>query len=249
MPSLSIITTVFNAEKYLEDSLQSLLDQTFTDFEIILVNDGCTDGSTEILKDFASKHNAIYLENEKNEGVPFGRNKALQQAQGEYIAIHDADDISLSFRLEKEVSYLQSHQNIDFMGGHAIKIGENGEIIGSMSYPPPDTTGGIKAIHHWKLNPIIDPSCMFRRSIILEHGAYSLDPRYLTVQDFELWCRLLANGCLMANLQEPLIKYRINPNGVTAGKYQEQRLATDMVWGKFCKRRMQKLEQGKSAKK
>jgi len=233
MPKLSIITTCYNAQDYLKDSLDSVFNQPFTDFELILVDDCSTDDSKKIMAQYVDRPEVILLENEHNEGVPVSRNRALLAAKGQYIAIHDADDISLPHRFSTEVQFLDSHPSVTFMGGYAIKINHAGSMIGSMVYPPKTTEDAFKVIIRFKLNPIIDPTCMFRREDILKLGAYSMEPELRTVQDFHLWCRLLVNGHKLANLSEPLIKYRINPEGVTRTRQQEMLEATDMVWASF----------------
>jgi glycosyltransferase involved in cell wall biosynthesis len=231
---VSIITTAYDAEEFVRDSLDSIFTQTFQDFELILVNDGSTDRTGDILKEYQSRYNNVVLiENDRNQGHVYGRNRGLMAAKGEYIAIHDADDISLPERLEKEVKFLDLHEKVSFIGSYAFRISQTGEEIGSMVYPPPDTKGAFSVITRYKLNPIIDPSSMYRRETVLNHGGYSLNPKLRTVADFELWCRLLCHGCLMANIQEPLIKYRINPKGVTRTENKTMIGATDIVWAQF----------------
>lgn len=232
-PKLSIITCVFNADRYLNESLDSIFNQTFKDFELILINDSSTDKTSEIIQTYAHHPEVIVLENKRNEGVPYSRNRGFLKAQGEYIAIHDADDISLPDRLKKQVTFLDKNPNITMTGGHAIRISDGGKILGSMTYPPKHTREAFHVIARYKLNPIIDPSSMFRRQPILDIGGYRMEPEFRTVQDFDLWCRLLVKGHLLYNFQEPLIKYRINPKGVTRLKKQEQTEATDIVWATF----------------
>jgi glycosyltransferase involved in cell wall biosynthesis len=233
---LSVIVTVFNAKPYLCESLDSLFGQSFQDFNTILVNDGSTDGSREIMIEYAKKDNVIMLENKHNEGIPVARNRALLESQSEYIAIHDADDVSLQHRLEKEVLFLDEHPDIDVVGGHALKINAAGEHIGYMSYPPESTSKAFVVISRFKLNPIIDPSCVYRRSSVLVRGGYSMDPSMRTVLDFHLWCRMLLSGQKLHNIQEPLIKYRINPDGVTRRETSNMLQATDIVWSAFVRR-------------
>ena len=233
--------TVYNAKDYLRESLNSVFSQTFQDFELIMVNDGCTDGSRDILIEYASRPTVRLLENQYNEGYSFGRNRALLAAAGEYVAVHDADDVSLPERFEQEVKFLDTHQDITFMGSHAIRISHTGALLGSMHYPPTTTTGGFRSIIKHKLNPIIDPSCMYRRKAILDNGGYAMDADLCTASDFDLWCRLLTLGYHMSNLQLPLIKYRINPNGVTRIDRDKQIEATDLIWAKFRRKNFPKL--------
>lgn len=235
MIKLSVITTVFNAEQYLEESLDSIFNQSFQDFELILVNDGSTDQSKDIMLKYLGKNNVRILENKYNEGIPVSRNRALLEAKGEYIAIHDGDDISLPDRFIKEVEYLDKHPNTGFLGTHALKIGIHGETIGYMSYPPESTEMAFGLIKRFKLNPIIDPSCMYRKQIVLDIGGYTMDPFFKTALDFHLWCRLLSNGSAIFNIQEPLIKYRINPQGVTRTQNNKMVEATDQIVATFVR--------------
>jgi glycosyltransferase involved in cell wall biosynthesis len=189
-----------------------------------------------LIEEYSKKPNVRLLENKYNEGHTVSRNRAILAAKGDYIAIHDADDISLPGRFQEEVDYLDKHSDIDFMGGHAIKISVTGETIGSMVYPPKNTQSAFSLITKHKLNPIIDPSCMYRREVILSNGGYTMNPDLKTVSDFELWCRLLVNGHKMTNLQKPLIKYRINPEGVTRTENKDMVYATNLVWSSFRRR-------------
>ena len=237
---VSIVTSIFNAEKYLEESLSSIVNQTFQDFEIILIDDGSTDGSINILSDFFHKHNnSRLLINKTNQGIPTSRNRALLIAKGEYIAIHDGDDISLPDRLEKEVDYLEQNPDIDVVGAHAYKINYSGSLLGTMSYPPKQTEDFFRVIKRHRLNPIIDPSCLYRKKAIIDNGGYTMDDKFMTVLDMYLWCSLLNNGHHMANIQEPLIKYRINPEGVTQTRTSAMFGATDDLISSFIANTLQ----------
>jgi glycosyltransferase involved in cell wall biosynthesis len=242
VPKLSVITACYNAEKYLSVSVQSVLSQTFQDFELIIIDDGSTDSSKSVLEAYINHPNIAVIFNKYNEGVAYCRNKALQYATGEYIAVQDADDVSLPNRFEKQVQFLNDHPEVTVVGSHALKISSSGTEIGSMAYPPKTTEQAFFVIKHFKLNPIIDPSSMFRKDPILKIGAYRLDPELRTAQDFDLWCRLLNEGHQLYNFQEPLIKYRENPLGVTHSKRKEQRIATDLIWAAFKKRSFPKVE-------
>ena len=211
MPKISIVMCTFNAEKYLVDSLDSVFNQPYKDFELIIVNDCSTDNSKDIIQNYTKHPEVVVLNNKYNEGVSFSRNKAFLSAKGEYIAIQDADDITLPIRFEKQVKYLDQHPEITVVGGHAIRINETGMHIGNMIYPPEETKNAFRVIRQFKLNPIIDPSCMFRRQPILDIGGYRMEPELRTVQDFDLWCRLLTKG-------------------------HQQVFATDLVWVAFKRR-------------
>lgn len=241
MPKLSVIVSVYNAERYVQESLDSVFAQSYEDFELILIHDASTDNTLELLKPYAERDNVTLLENKYNEGYGYSRNRGFVVAQGEYIAIHDADDVSLPHRFQKEVDFLDKRKDITVVGGHAIRISDTGQLIGSMVYPPESTRDAFRVIRQFKLNPIIDPSCMFRRQPILDIGAYRMEPELRTVHDFDLWCRLLLEGHHLYNFQEPLIKYRINPAGVTRIRKQEQVEATDVIWAAFKRRSFPKV--------
>ena len=232
---LSVIVSVFNAIPHLRDSLESIFNQTFKDYEVILIDDGSTDGSDKILKEYLNKPNTRLLKNTSNEGIPISRNRALLVAKGEYVAIHDGDDISLETRLQKEVEFLDTHPEICVVGTYAYKINNSGKVMGIMSYPPTETTEAFRVIKKYKLNPIIDSSCMYRKNIILSSGGYSMSPEIRTALDLHLWCRLLCKGHKLSNIQEPLIKYRINPFGVTQTQNKKMLETTENIVATFCR--------------
>jgi len=242
MRKLTIITSCYNAAQYLEESLSSVFEQSFQDWELIIIDDGSTDDSLKIMKKFCGPSNVRLLLNKNNEGIPISRNRALLEAEGEYIAIHDADDISLPSRFMEETELLDSSPEIDIVGSHAFKISHTGAFLGVMVYPPATTKEAFVQIVRYKLNPIIDPSCMYRKTAVLAAGGYTMDSKFRTALDFHLWCRLLCDGHKLENIQSPLIKYRINPEGVTRTHNQTMVETTDLIWGAFRQRNFSKVE-------
>lgn len=238
---LSIITTVYNAAPYLKQSLDSVFNQTFKDFELILVNDGSTDESKDIMLKYLHLPNVRLLENTYNEGIPTSRNRALLAAKGDYVAIHDGDDISFPERFQREVDYLDEHKDITFLGSYAIKINHNGDTTGSMVYPPKTTPEAFMLINKFKLNPIIDSSCMYRKAAIIKNGGYTMEEDLRTALDFHLWCRLLSQGYKLTNIQEPLIYYRVNPKGVTRTENDKMVEATDAIVATLGRRTFSKI--------
>ncbi len=155
MPKLSIVTAVYNAARYIEESLHSVFAQPYTDFELIIIEDASTDNTLKLLKPFTERPNVTLLQNKYNEGYGFSRNRGFVAAKGEYIAIHDADDVTLPHRFQWEVDFLDKRQDITFVGGHAIRISDTGQVIGSMVYPPETTDEACRVIRKCNLNPII----------------------------------------------------------------------------------------------
>lgn len=239
---ISIVMAVFNGEEYLRESLNSIFGQTYKDFELIIINDGSTDKTKDIILEYMSMDNVSILENKFNEGIPISRNRGLLSAKGEYIAIHDADDVSLPSRFAKQVHFLDINQHISVIGTHAIKINTKGQVVGSMVYPPKTTTEAREMIKSIKFNPIIDPSSMYRKDTILELGGYAMEEQWRTVSDFHLWCRLISHDLKISNIQERLIKYRINPNGLTRTKQSEMQQSTDLLCASFKIRNLPKIE-------
>ena len=126
--------SVYNGEKYLREAIESILNQTFTDFEFLIVNDGSTDSSLEIILSYPDERIRV-IRNDRNIGLTKSLNKALQQAKGEYIARQDADDISLQNRFEEQLIYLEKHPEVALLGTSAYKIDERGEILAKVIVP------------------------------------------------------------------------------------------------------------------
>jgi glycosyltransferase involved in cell wall biosynthesis len=198
--------SVYNAEKYLEKAIESILTQSLYDFEFIIINDKSNDSSSDIISKFADQDQRIkYIENENNRGLTYSLNKALELAQGEYIARMDADDISTPYRLEKQFDYLQKNKEISLIGTSAYNINEDGEVIAERNVPL-EYEEIKKSIN--LINPIIHPSVMFRKKDILDIGGYNEE--FKKVQDYELWFRIIANGLKVENLSDRLLYYRVN---------------------------------------
>lgn len=232
MPKISVITAVYNAEPFLEKSIVSILEQSFRDFEFILVNDASTDGSAKILERHSTDPRITIIHNDANIGCAASRNKAVCVANGEYFAIHDADDISYPYRLSTQNDALS---DADIVGSHAVKMNEHGNEISVMKYPPKDIRGCIYAIVKWKLNPIIDPSSAFHRSVLEENNLYSTDPELSIAADFDLWCNAIIRQKKITNIQGPLIKYRVHQKNNTNSRKGDMALAADKIWSNFLK--------------
>lgn len=238
MTEISVICSCYNSERYLSKSIQSVLNQTYQDFELIIIDDGSTDKTFELINtlvDIDSPRIKV-IKNKTNVGVFQSRTYGIVNASGKYIAIHDSDDISMQNRLEKQVKFLEQHPEISFCGSFATKIGDSDQVLGSMVYPPMDTLGALKVIKQFKLNPIIDPSVMCKKKDLIDIGGYRLDENLKYAADFDLWCRMLSRGYQMVNIPEMLIQYRFHPSSNSNAKHAEMRHATDLIWGTFCKR-------------
>jgi glycosyltransferase involved in cell wall biosynthesis len=193
---------VYNAEKYLIEALDSILQQTFHDYELIVIDDGSTDRSSAIIESYAKKDRRVIVHRQDNCGLIMSLNQGCSLARGKYIARMDADDVSLPQRLEKQLDYLEQRLDIGLLGTWIQDIGPNGEP--GPIWPLPTTPASIR----WFLmfgNCIAHPSVMGRRELIQSLG-YRAEAAH--VEDYDLWIRMSAVS-RVANLPEVLVKYRV----------------------------------------
>jgi len=223
--------SVFNSEKYIQESIESILNQSFKDFEFIIVNDACTDQTGEILTKYANNPRVKIIENKENIGLTKSLNKALKVAQGEYIARQDADDVSLPDRFQKQIDYLESNPEIKLLGTFAYGINNRGEVL--REEIPPVSSKAIKKVLI-KNNTFIHPSVMIRKDILDKVGLYNED--FETTQDYELWFRILkiAEG---SNLPLSLVKKRYTPEMASLQKEKIQLRNTLFLQNQAIKRR------------
>lgn len=215
MPRISVIMPVYNAEKYLREAIDSILVQSYTDFELIVINDCSTDGTEKIVLSYQDPR-IVYVKNEKNLGVAETLNRGLHVARGEYIARMDADDRSVSHRFEKQVDYLDKNPHAVLCGSRVIVFTDTGEHRPA-NYPTED--GQIRTMLLFSC-PLAHPSVMIRKSVIDEHGL-QYEVAFEKVEDYRLWTRLAEYGQL-CNLPEPLLYYRKHPGQVCAKSSQVQ---------------------------
>ena len=216
-PKISVIMSVYNSEKFLNESIQSILNQTFKDFEFIIIDDCSTDNSLKIIKRYADLDDRIKLiNNNKNIGLTKSLNKEIKIAQGKYIARQDADDISLPERFKKQFTFLEENENVFLLGSGSISINEKGIKRGI--FKPLIFFEKIAKTLPYK-NCIHHPSVMFRNL-----KEYLYREKFFYSQDYDLYLRLLSNNKRFANIKEPLIKYRINPNAISWTKKAKQKL-------------------------
>lgn len=202
-PAVSVLMPVYNGLPYLTEALDSLLSQTFKNFEIIAVNDGSTDGSAEVLASYASRdRRVVVVTNEENIGLPRTLNRGLERCRAPLVARADADDRYRKDRLEKQVAFLEAHPEVGLLSCWVQKIKADGEFFSLVQFPEED--GEIR-VRELFVNSFSHPAVMFRRDLVQGVGGY--DPEYWTSEDADLWARIRP---LMkaANLKEPLIFYR-----------------------------------------
>lgn len=215
-PEVSVVMAVYNGRPYLEESVESILSQTFEDFEFIIVNDGSEDGSGKILKQFAMKDERIQLVHQENRGHVASLNRGLKLAQGRYVARMDADDISHPERLRRQVNFLDDNPDVGVAGTQVTVIDEEGKEIDHWT---PPTEPSLVA---WRLlfnACFTHPSIMMRRSLLQELGGYALWAE--SAGDHELWTRAVQVSRL-TTVPCTLLKFRRSGGSITATKRAEQ---------------------------
>jgi glycosyltransferase involved in cell wall biosynthesis len=212
LPVVSVIMPVFNSERFLSQAIQSILDQTFQDFELIIIDDGSDDSSWEIVSSFQRKDSRIRaVKQPENQGVAASSNQALDLATGRYIARMDSDDISLPDRLTEQVSFMESHPDVGIMGSKMRYMNEDGKLLNTL--PVFQKQVDI----HWAFmfeSPFHNPTVMFRKSLVDYYGLRYEPSAVYGEEDYELWSRLLplTKG---VNLPRVLLYYRINSQSLT----------------------------------
>jgi len=205
-PRVTVLMPVYNAERYLRPAIDSILAQTFGDFEFLIVNDGSSDGSWEIMASYADPRIKL-VGNPHNMGLAKTLNRGLRLAAGDLIARQDADDVSCPDRLRRQVEFLDGHPETALVGSQARIINDDGRPNGLRF----DRCCEYKSIR-WDLmfdNSFTHTSVMFRREIVAgELGGY--DESFSYCQDYDLWSRIASRHCVM-NLPSTLVDYRMHP--------------------------------------
>lgn len=215
-PMVSVLLPCYNSERYIEQALVSILDQTYINLEVIVIDDCSTDNSLSIIEYYANADIRVKLiRNTENKKLITCLNIGISYAAGKYIARMDADDISLPCRIQKQVEFLERHPEYAICGCNAFHINERNKIIGQSFLP--QSNDEIKAFSKY-YSPFYHPAVVIR-SEVLKKMSYSSN--YLYVEDYELWLRLLNNyKCI--NLKEKLLMYRLHPEQISKTYSTEQ---------------------------
>lgn len=215
MISVSVVMGVYNAEETVGEAVESILGQTFRDFEFIVVDDGSTDGTARILDGFRDPR-IVRIKNDGNVGLTRSLNRGLRLAQGRHIARLDADDVSLPHRLEQQVAHLDAHPKVGLVGCPVIYIDPDGRELGVQRIPIHDLHQALLDTEFcWEHSAV-----MFRASCVGAAGPYREIFRY--AQDYDLWLRI-AERFDMASLPDPLVKLRLHSDAISIARRIEQR--------------------------
>ncbi len=219
-PRVTVLMAVHNGLPYLSEAMESILDQTFSDLEFLIVDDASTDGSLDLLQRHPDRRIRIII-NQKRLELSRSLNLGLEVALGEYIARMDHDDISYSSRLAEQVRFLDTNPKVDVVGTNARTIGETRQI---WSYPKSDEDIRSEFIFN---SALVHSSVMIRRTTF-ERYKLRYDPDFKRAQDYELWTRAAAD-LYFANLDRELVRYRIHTKQVGKQHAQEQQAAASVI--------------------
>jgi len=226
---ITVILSVYNAELYLSDTIQSILDQTHKNFEFIIVNDGSCDKSVDIIKSFMRKDNRIQLIDRDNKGVVYSLNEAISKSKGKYIAKIDHDDLAYNNRLEVQVQAMEDRK-LDICGGHYNTINEDGTLLNYHLVP---ISHQLCVISLASKVPFAHPSVMMRNSFILEHQLkYGNGPSIIS-EDLDMWNDFYNSGAIFGNVDELVIQYRILQNSISRLGHKTIQKETKVVLKKF----------------
>ncbi|MCW1908063.1 MAG: glycosyltransferase family 2 protein [Candidatus Saccharibacteria bacterium] len=220
---LSVVLPTYNGANYLALALDSILTQTYTDFELLVINDGSTDKTASILAAYAKKDKRLHVITQPNKGLVASLNHGIELASGEYIARHDDDDVSHPERFMKQVAFLDSHPDVAIVGSSMSVMDDAGQVLHNHAVLLQDPE-----LRHELLirSPFPHGSVVFRKSAAVNAGLYNGDT--WPAEDYDLWLRMSQQGQL-ANIDDYLYTYRENSKGISSMRQQEQAEKTAAV--------------------
>lgn len=207
-PLITVLMPAYNAGKYIAEAIESVLRQSFTAFELLIVDDGSSDGTVDVIRSFSDER--IVVLSQSHGGVSKALNTGLQKARGKYVARFDSDDLCYEHRLQRQFSFLETHPEYVVVGSDADYMLENGEHLfhfNCIAHSHEEISAKL-----YFYCPFIHSGVMYRRDDVLKAGGYSLHAH--NFEDYYLWVQLARCG-KFCNLPEPLIRVRFNPASVT----------------------------------
>ena len=238
--NISVLIPVFNSDRFLAEAIDSVLGQTFRNFELIVIDDGSTDRSPQILANYAAKDSRVKIITHANIGMGQSLNKAMSLANGDWIARLDGDDIMEPDRLERQIDFLQKNPDVVVASSLVYYLDDNSRIIGKntskftnreavKAYVAKDLPIGF---HH--------PAAIFRKDIILSLGGYR--SQFWPADDMDLWNRVVDAGHQVLVQEEYLTRYRIHASSVMVGKFRSADAKANWVEACILARHQNRLE-------
>ncbi|MEM6690394.1 MAG: glycosyltransferase [Planctomycetota bacterium] len=229
MPAVSVVMSCYNAESHVVAALDSIVEQTFADWELIVVNDGSTDGTGDILDGYAERDVRVRVLHQGNHGQQHAANQAISQAKSDLIARMDADDIAAPNRLELQINFMTGHPDVCLLGGQIKRIGDRGG--GLVSNFPLGHENIVKFLcrnHHSVCNPTV----IFRKVLFDQIGGYW---EHDIAEDWDMFLRMSEHGQL-ANLPEVLLSYRFHETSINGRRIVEAQLYNEFAAENFQRR-------------
>ena len=220
VPSVSVVMSAYNGECFLREAVESILDQSFRDFEFIVINDGSTDGSAAMLDSYQRNDPRVRVYHQENSGLVESLNRGCKLARGKYIARMDADDIALRNRLMYQVEFMEKHPEVGVVGGAIEVINASGKSLQPDRHPCED-----HEINQALLRgdtPLVHPTVLMRKDALVSVGGYR--KVVLDSEDYDLWLRI-ADHWKLANLDVPVLKYRRHLGQVSVRKFKQEALS------------------------
>jgi len=230
-PRVSVVLPVYNAERFVGEAIDSILGQTLADLELVVIDDGSTDGSRRILSAFAGRDSRVRLISRENSGLATTLNEGIRLATAAYVAIMNADDIAFPDRLAKQAVFLDTHENVAVVGSQTRFL-----AAGAIAAPAtrlPQSPSDVRRLLE-TASPLAHPAVMFRRQAVLDAGLYR--QQVTPAEDYDLWLRL-ADRAELANLPDVLLHYRLHPGQMTANRDEGFAVATLVVQAASRERR------------
>ncbi|WP_302736936.1 glycosyltransferase [uncultured Desulfovibrio sp.] len=217
---ITVLLPVYNGEQFIAEAVESILKQSYTKFELLIINDGSTDRTLQILESLATHDARVRLYSRENRGLIATLNEGLFLCRTELVARMDADDYAMPERLTLQKMYMDAHPQVAVCGSGIITY-ENGRVI----MPP---CGKAFDIHCLFASPMAHPTVMYRRSAVLNMGGYAADMP--AAEDYDLWVRMVRAGYGLDNLPQPLLRYRTHPNLPRTSYRNAARATTQKIW-------------------
>lgn len=229
-PLVSVVMAVYNGEQYLIDAVESIQRQTVRDIEVILIDDGSTDGSGAILEQRGAQDPRLRIVRRPHRGLTPSLNEGCRLARGEYIARMDADDVAFPDRLERQLAFLRQHARVAALGGGYVRLSAAGRPVCQRSMPVAHAEIVATLAH---ASALLHPSVTMRASAVAAVGGYR--PAFLHAEDYDLWLRL-AERYELANLPEPVLYYRCHA-GQVSSRHVVQQSISYLAVGESARRR------------
>ena len=210
LPAVTVFIPAYNAREFLRDAIESVLAQTFADFELLIIDDGSRDDTRLIAQAWAARDSRIRVTSRENRGRPATRNEAFDLARGRYLAVLDADDLCTPQRLERQVAFMDAHPGVAVCGSHNVHLRDPADLqravpSSSILRKHPPHVQGVRAVQFFDC-AVRQSTAMFRMEAVRARG-YRYNPTYPLAEDFELWSRILQSD-VIANVPEVLCYYR-----------------------------------------